>query len=189
MTVLIAAALENELGEWFRNETVIYTGVGKANAAYALTKTVAQKRPALVFNLGSAASRKHSRGTVLLCTKFYQRDMDVTPLGFPVGITPFSGHPQILDLNYPLPGIKGHLCSSGDNFVTASVCPQDCDVFDMEAYSLALVCKNEGIPFFSLKYVTDDGGESAADDWQENVEKSGLPLFEAYKNILARITA
>lgn len=189
MSVLITAALSSELGEHFAHEPVIYTGIGKINASYVLTKAIAKKRPALIFNVGSAGSRKHARGAVLFCTKFYQRDMDVSPLGFPVGVTPFSSHPQILDLNYSLPGVKGHACSSGDNFVTAGTCPQDCDVFDMEAYALALVCRNEDIPFFCLKYVTDDGRANAANDWQDNVHRSGAALFEAYNDILSKITA
>ncbi|HTK84133.1 MAG TPA: nucleosidase [Patescibacteria group bacterium] len=189
MTVLIAAALEDELGDYFRNEMIVYTGVGKVNAAYALTKAISKKRPALVFNLGSAASRTHPRGSVLLCTKFYQRDMDVSPLGFPVGVTPFSSHSQILDLNHTLHDAQGHTCSSGDNFVTSGVCPQNCDVFDMEAYSLALVCKNEDIPFFCLKYVTDDGNEQAAADWQQNVKNSGRALSDAYRKILSEVAS
>ncbi len=184
MSVLIAAALENELGDHFRNESVVLTGVGKVNAAYALTKAIAAKRPACVFNVGSVASRKHPRGSVLLCTRFYQRDMDVSPLGFPVGVTPFSSGPSILDFDVSLRGWRNHTCSSGDNFVTKGECPHDSDAFDMEAYALALVCKNENIPFFCIKFVTDDGRRDAARDWQDNLKNAPAALYEAFEKIL-----
>ena len=187
MTILITAALENELGGHFKNEPVLYTGVGKVNAAYSLTKAIAKKRPGFIFNLGTAGSKMLPRGSVLLCTRFFQRDMDVSPLGFPVGVTPYSNIPRILDLDCLLPGYKTHTCSSGDNFVAAKVDLADCDVFDMEAYSLALICKIEEIPFICLKYVTDDGGECSASDWQENLKKGPAVLYKAFRDIYDKI--
>ena len=187
MNILVAAALEKELGDHFKEEDLVFTGVGKINAAYSLTKAIVKKRPKFVFNLGTAGSRKFSKGSVLLCTNFYQRDMNVSPLGFPIGVTPYSQNPRVLNFGVTLPGYTTHTCSSGDNFITTEDDPADCDVFDMEAYSLALVCKNEKISFICLKYITDGASETSASDWQENLENGPTALYEAYKNIRQEI--
>src|SRR5688500_6400819 len=74
---------------------VWYTGIGKGNAAYALTRKLAEyARASLpapqVLNLGTVGSRRHPTGTILECHAFVQRDMDVTGLGVPLGVTPFE---------------------------------------------------------------------------------------------------
>ena len=71
---------------------VLYCGVGKLNAAIALTRELRRyvhesRPPPLVVNFGSAGSRTHAAGTLVSCHEFVQRDMDVTALGFPVGVT------------------------------------------------------------------------------------------------------
>ena len=153
MNRLIVAALKSEVGHYFPDANVLLTGVGKINAAYALTKALHMRKPGLVFNLGTAGSFKHSPGTVLICDRFYQRDMDVSPLGFAVGVTPYSTVPEVLEYGRVIEGYPPSLCGTGDNF---NVCEQKhsshCDALDMEAYSLALVCKNENIPFVCVKY-------------------------------------
>ena len=50
----------------------------------------------LVLNFGSAGSRVHDTGALVACHEFVQRDMDVTGLGFPLGVTPYDGTPARL---------------------------------------------------------------------------------------------
>ena len=51
-------------------------------------------KPKLVINYGTG-SRKIKKKTLVDCTKFIQRDMDVTGLGFMRGETPFEDNPPI----------------------------------------------------------------------------------------------
>jgi len=53
-------------------------------------------------------------------------------------------------------------------------------VVDMEAYVLALIALNEGIPFVCLKYISDDAGNDAAGDWAVQVHLAA----EAFKRVL-----
>jgi len=46
-------------------------------------------------------------------------------------------------------------------------------VYDMEAYSIAKVCKIYGFDFTAYKYVSDSGNP---DDWETNHNK-GIELF------------
>ena len=78
---------------------VVYTGVGKVNATYALTTHFGKYGSyipySLVINYGTAGSRKIKKKQLVDCTKFIQRDMDVTGLGFMRGETPFEDDPPL----------------------------------------------------------------------------------------------
>src|SRR5258708_19491703 len=72
---------------------VLYCGVGKVNAAIALTKELSryahqgQEMP-LVVNFGSPGSRSFPSGALLACQEFLQPDMALSGLGFALGVTP-----------------------------------------------------------------------------------------------------
>lgn len=166
---------------------VLYCGVGKVNAAIALTRELSryghhgQDMP-LVVNFGSAGSRCHASGTLVACHEFVQRDMDVRGLGFALGVTPYDEAPARLSFD-PVFQLPAAICGSGDSFATADV-DVDCAVVDMEAYALAKVCWRENARFACVKYVTDGADASAANDWQRNVHKAAeefLRLFHGLK--------
>ena len=75
--------------------------------------------PKLVINYGTAGSRKIKKKRLVDCTKFIQRDMDVTGLGFMRGETPFEQDPpfviqqQNVEFN---PIGRNATCGSGDNW-------------------------------------------------------------------------
>ena len=74
---------------------------------------------------------------------------------------------------------KWIVCGTGDSFVDdikkESLYVQ---VFDMEAYALAKVCRNLGVPFISFKYITDNVNEHSAKAWEENCS-DGVQLFKS----------
>ena len=181
--ILIVSALEVETQGQLDDYDVIYTGVGKVNATYKLTthfgKYGSHIPYDLVINYGTAGSRKIKKKTLVDCTKFVQRDMDVTGLGFMRGETPFEDDvPLMLDF-----GITEHnpigrraTCGSGDNFVEDKTNYYG-EVVDMEAYALAKVCHLQEIPFVSFKYITDGADEQAHEDWENNLA-SGIVEFK-----------
>src|SRR5690606_40984559 len=87
---LFCFARESEGGELFSNYRKVFTGIGKVGATDALSKAIADRRPQLIVNLGSAGSARFSRGTIVCCRKFVQRDMEVRGLGFDRYATPLS---------------------------------------------------------------------------------------------------
>ncbi|PVZ40934.1 nucleosidase [Pseudomonas sp. CC120222-01a] len=176
---LFVFALEAEAGDVFAGVNTVFTGIGKVNAAIALTKAIQQRRPKLIVNLGSAGSQRHGKGEVVCCTRFVQRDMDVTPLGFARYETPLSNVPVLLEQGHVIPGLPVETCGSGDSFeINHGDAPYD--VVDMEAYVFALIARDEGIPFVCLKYISDDAGSDAADDWAVQVHLAA----EAFKRVL-----
>ena len=186
--ILIVCALEQEtqeeLNDWlpFTDDpvwNVLYTGVGKVNATYKLTRYFSsyQSVPAIrrsydiVINYGTAGSRELPIGELVDCTKFIQRDMNVTGMGFLKGQTPFEKEvPMILDYDHVEfnPIGKKLRCGTGDNFVQDDI-DNYSDVFDMEAYALAKVCHHYKVPFISFKYITDNANETSPKDWEENL--------------------
>ena len=173
--ILIVCALKDETGGQLHDYDVLYTGVGKVNATMALTKKFGKYGTYipydLVINYGTAGSRDLPIGELVDCTKFIQRDMNTTGLGFIKGQTPFEKDiPMILDFDHVQlnPINKKLRCGTGDNFVQTNEDTYS-DVFDMEAYALAKVCFTYNIDFISFKYITDNANESSSKDWTENL--------------------
>lgn len=175
---LLVFALEMEAQEAFLGFDTLYTGVGKINAAYQLTKALQRERYGMVINLGTAGSTEFNRGEVVCCSEFIQRDMDATALGFGKFETPFSGKPPLLEYGLHLEGPPSGICGSGDQFEMEHLNPEY-NVIEMEAYALASVCKEEGVPFLCLKYISDGADGNAVDDWQLEVKKAAQALKAA----------
>lgn len=168
---------------------VLYTGVGKLNATYGLTRDLLRQRAAgraitRVLNLGTAGSTGWPRGAVVGCDRFIQRDMDVTALGFAAGVTPFDPTPAELQLPVELPFLPTARCASGDSFVTAALAAP-ADVLDMEAFALARVCLAEGVRFACAKYITDGADGAAAGDWSRGVADGAAALLDVYRRFAA----
>ena len=189
-SVLIVCALEIETQGQLEDYDVLYTGVGKVNATFSLTQKFGKYGSHipydLVINYGTAGSRKIKKKTLVDCTKFIQRDMDVTGLGFMRGETPFEQDPpfviqqQNVEFN---PIGRNATCGSGDNFVEDKTNYYG-EVVDMEAYALAKVCYLYDVPFISFKYITDGADEQAHEDWEANLADG---IVEFKKKVLDKL--
>jgi len=166
---------------------VLYCGVGKVNAAIALTRELARhtdagRAPPLIVNFGTAGSRCHAAGEMLACREFVQRDMDVRGLGFALGVTPFDEMPACLRFDAVFTHLPEAVCGSGDSFATAGT-ELPCEVADMEAYALAKACKIAGAQFACVKYVTDGADLAAAADWHGNVHKAAAEFLRLFLSL------
>jgi adenosylhomocysteine nucleosidase len=170
-----------------RGVSVLYTGIGKVNAAYRLSCALLEQRARYgrlprVVNFGTAGSPTLPAGSLVSCRRFVQRDMDVSGLGFPVGATPFEDIPAILEFPRLFEDVPEGICGTGDRFETgAPVVP--CDVIDMEAYALAKVCHLEGAEFGALKFVTDGADGNAGIDWQANLPRAARAFVEHHARL------
>ncbi len=187
---LVVFALRTESAGVFEsaNVPVLHCGVGKVNAAIALTRELAryerrgQPLPR-VLNFGSVGSRRHPAGSLVECHEFVQRDMDVRGLGFELGVTPFDDAPSVLCFEPVFTHLPAAVCGSGDSFATAAV-GMDCEVVDMEAYALAKVCWRHEAPFACAKYVSDGADHAAAEDWQRNRHKAADDFLNLYRGLV-----
>lgn len=163
---------------------VLYTGLGKVNAAYRLARALAEHRGRhgtmpTVVNFGTAGSPTLKAGSVVACRRFVQRDMDVSGLGFALGTTPFEDVPPVLEFEPMFPELADGICGTGDRFETGKPLV-DCDVIDMEAYALAKVCHLEQARFGAVKFVTDGADGNAGVDWEANLPHAARAFVEHY---------
>ena len=191
--VIVVMALPAESAGRFEKHgvEVLYTGVGKVNAAIALTRRFARLRreeqgPPLVVNFGTAGGVMVPPRTLVGCRRFVDRDIDVGALGFPPGVTPFDELPPMLEFPSCFPGLPEAVCGTGDTFATSDQ-RVECDVVDMEAYALAKACRIEGAGFACAKYVSDGADEKAAEHWRENVAGAADRFVNLYEQLVSRL--
>jgi adenosylhomocysteine nucleosidase len=172
-----------------RGVPVLYTGLGKVNAAYRLARALGEHRARYgvlprVVNFGTVGSPRLAAGSVVACRRFVQRDMDVSGLGFALGTTPFEDVPATLEFPPMFSAVPEAVCGTGDRFETGKPLVE-CDVIDMEAYALAKVCHLEGAEFGALKFVTDGADGNAGVDWQDNLPRAARAFAEHYARLSA----
>lgn len=180
---LIVTALPSEL-PLATIDRILFTGVGKVNATYALTRfLMANPDVKTIINYGTAGGAFGvKKGELVKCTSFVQGDMNCGELS-PAGVTFADNTVAKGRIDF---GNDGLVCRTADSFIN-NVHSLDLmehlftggerfNVVDMEAYALAKVCALMGKDFHCYKYVSDDANDDADADWEDNVHK-GEPLF------------
>ncbi|WP_034296202.1 5'-methylthioadenosine nucleosidase [Herbaspirillum sp. RV1423] len=181
--ILILTALASELNGATApaGVDVIYTGVGKVNAASTATAAILQHQPQLVINFGTAGKINPNVDGLLEIASVIQRDMLAIPLA-ERGVTPLSDEPS----SYA----SGHgdaRCGTGDSFVTAGdawLTAQGVDVVDMELFAIAHTCHRYGVPWRAFKFITDTADDNAADHWNDNVHRGADLFWERLRTML-----
>ena len=187
--ILTVFALEDETQNLFTNANVLYTGVGKVNASYALTKAIFQNRPDVIINLGTVGSKNFNYGEMVLCEKFIQRDMNATVFGYENFVTPSDSTPQVLEI----PSFVSQLfknsgtCGTGDSFETKITGDELYNVVDMEAFALAKIAFLEKIPFICVKFVSDGANDKAPSLWSESLQIGAERMRESYNLIVQNL--
>ena len=181
-TIVMALPIESQ-GLFEKSGVDIqYTGIGKINAAMKATELILNGAK-FIINMGSAGSPKFKTHALIECAGFAQHDMDVSPLGFEIGETPMDEIKSLILAEQRLLETAEHgICGTGDHFVTGQS-KVACDLFDMEAYAIAKVCKKFQVPFASIKFVSDGADHTAHQDWQVSLEEGARVLMNAYREI------
>ncbi|MDK1684736.1 5'-nucleosidase [Acinetobacter terrestris] len=178
-------ALPNESKGLFEQAgvQVHYSGIGKVNAAFKAFDVIQKTGCKTLLNLGSAGSSQFDAHALVEVSTFVQRDMDVSPLGFAVGVTPMDDdHPAEIHLEAYFPHLEKGICGTGDSFETG-IPKVPCDLVDMEGYAIAKVCKKLGVRLISVKYITDGANDTAHLDWEENLLLGAQKLLKLYQTV------
>ena len=159
---------------------IFQTGIGKINSAMNLTEILMNEKPDLIVNFGSCGNlKKHKVGDVIQVGTVYN-NIDVRPFA-QYGCTPETPECEIKISDS---GIK---CFTTDQIYDNTRSDyakkylemvSECDIVEMECYSLAYVCKKYGVSFESYKWASDDGN---VDTWEENAA-IGFQNFREYFN-------
>jgi len=164
---LLVVALEEEAVHLHVHELpILVTGVGKVNAAIAVSTILGKHHPSRIVNLGTAgALRDGLTGTHVISTVI-QHDLNDAAIFDLVGI--HFGAPLSLDAG------EGIVLATGDRFVDKpelrELLAKDAHLVDMEGYAVARAARWAGIPVTLVKEVSDQAGEQAAKSWSETLD-------------------
>lgn len=187
MSLLVVAALHEEVRYVDGDVEVLVTGVGKALAAAGLaSRLAASPRPSLVVNVGTAGALSASMAGVYDVDIVTQHDFPYAAIqslvgagAAPVGyrLRP-DGPPAAVEA---LDGAC--VLGTGDSFVSdaataMSVGDRGIHLVDMEGYGYATACAAFGVPLRCVKAVSDRADADAAESWLDVIDSCALALGE-----------
>ncbi len=184
------------IGKAFGKDVVLVVSAeGKVNAAAGACAAIAQGVD-VVLNFGVAGGLTPERtevGEVYLIEKAVQYDFDLKQLtGKEVGTLPEETENFLPLCCPPLPYPRRAL-GTGDRFDDSAadhalLLRLGCDVREMEAGAIAQVCKYAGVPFCSVKAISDVyGSGSTTEQFQKNKKRALLGLKAELAEIFAAL--
>lgn len=164
-TTWFVVALEEEFSSDKHN--VLYTGMGKINAAMSVQWLIDNFNVKKIINVGSAGGNpnKVDAGRVYNIGTTVDRDW----------CFPDSGCVTVLTNNDA--GQESKTCFTGDSFVTDW--NNDYEIVDMEAFAIAKVCNTpeNNVQFSCYKYISDNG---SGEDWRDSLIKCNKIFNEMF---------
>lgn len=175
---IVVFALAEEAPNLFNEyENVFEIGVGKTNAAIHTMWLINKYGPVRVINLGTAGGLTVGTG-IYRINKFFQHDVNMMPLGLKPGQV-LNDDDSVIEMEG-----TGKICGSGDIFVTEPhKLRLNCDIIDMEAYSVAKACLITQTRFEVYKYITDTANNEAGKTWQDEIASGEL----LYRHVLKQL--
>lgn len=159
------AALEEEFTSDKHN--VLYTGMGKINAAMAVQWLIDNFNVTRVINVGSAGGNPATiaTGHVYPIGTVVDRDWGFPESGYATSFK-ISDAPR-----------ESKTCYTGDSFVTDW--NNDYEIVDMESFAIAKVCNapENNVQFSCYKYISDNGND---DDWRAGLKKCNMAFNELF---------
>ena len=149
---------------------LLVTGVGKTAAAAATAAALADDRPELVVNIGTAGALRPGHAGLHLPSTALNHDISaelLASLGIPT------------DDAIEIPDGDGTVLATGDTFVTDPVARDElarrAHLVDMEGFAVAYACRRAGVGVRLVKSVSDEADASAL-DWATAVDASAREL-------------
>ena len=182
-----------------RELVLVRSGIGLVAAASALATALTRLAPAVVLSAGTTGGlgREVAVGDVCVSTTLAYTDADATAFGYAHGQTP--GQPAVFEADAAVlarveavgpAALRGATASSadariragqmlaGNSFVTAANVGRARELFpgavstDMESTALAQVAASAGIPFASVRGVSDLCGPEAGQDFHIGADEA-----------------
>lgn len=177
---------EFKIGE--KNVKGIECGIGKVNAASAAAFMIANDKPDIILNAGlSGAISGLAKDDIIVGESFVECDFDLTAIGYAPGAKPQETYiyetPQsLIDLAEKAGVAKAGKFGCGDIFLadkakknffkeTFGICE-----FDMETAAVASVCHESGVPYLSIRQISDTADDTSPEDYTNtnNMKKADL---------------
>lgn len=177
--LLVVVAVPQEAAH-LRHVDVVLTGIGKVAAAVAVSRAIAERRPARVLNIGTAGALHDGWEGVHRIGRVIEHDVDHAALSALVG-QDLEGE-VVLDPSLPT------VLATGDAFVAdpavRQALAQRAHLVDMEGYAVAMSCAAAGVPCDLVKVVSDTASDDAARTWLEQVDATARTIAEVVADLL-----
>jgi len=155
-----------------RKTSVIVAGIGKVNVAAATQLALSELGAKRIFNIGVAGGLDPAMevGGVYAVKEAVQYDFDLVQVnGTPMGTLAERSSPFIpltLSPSWKIPAVT---LGSGDRFNDSEadyrlLRSMGAGLRDMEGAAIAQVCERAGVPFYSVKWVSDVYGRGSTPD-------------------------
>lgn len=180
-----------------REAVIVFSGIGKVNAAYACTLLCREFSPEFIVTTGlSGGLGRSSVLETVVATATCQHDSDTTALGDPIGLVStvnkiyFPSDEKLTDLFCRLTGAKKGVFACGDQFVADKekarkiVDNFDAIACDMESGAIGQVAYLAGVPYVAVRIISDGANEGAPLSFSELTEKASILLYDAVKKAI-----
>jgi adenosylhomocysteine nucleosidase len=184
MTILVVAALEEEVRHLPGGLDVLVTGVGKARAAAGLARRLADRSPELVINLGTAGAVDGVVTGLVEVDWVTQHDFPYDAIQALLGAPMERGFALAADAApraLAAPPAGSTALATGDVFVSRAdearrLAATGIHLVDMEAYAYASVCAEFGVAMRCVKVISDGADEQAGDSWLDTIDACARTL-------------
>jgi len=186
---------------------VVLCGIGKVNAAIAATLLIERYAPVIMVNSGCAAGidSRLALGDVVIGEQLMHHDVDLTAFGYALGQVAkmpgaFSSDARLIELAHQaaqatgVDGVHYGDIVSGDAFIAdpvkVSIIKQhfpNAYAIDMEAAAIAQTCHFYGIPFVSIKAISDVADGAAISSFEEMLDTAGKNSAKTSLNMLTEL--
>jgi len=183
--------------EYNKNKiSAVHSGVGKVNAAAAAAHLISDEKPDFILNAGfSGVVSGLRRGDFAAGKSYVECDFDITATGRRPGEKPgqtyiYKADERLLRAALSIEGVKSAALGTGDIFLTDKEKKEfykktfGINAFDMESAAIASVCFFAGVPFLSLRKISDDADDAALEDFREMSGKHEPDIMEILLKII-----
>lgn len=176
--------------------TAVCFGIGKVNAALGAALALGYDKFDGVINTGwSGAVSGVFKGDIIVSQTVVECDFDLTPIGRLPGQKPgqddyiYSCDKALFEAASSIPGFKSGKLGTGDFFLTNKELGQkykeifNINAFDMESGALGAVCYLLGVPFISIRKISDSADDVGVEDYTASVNTD----ITAFSDIVLRV--
>ncbi|HWS59253.1 MAG TPA: 5'-methylthioadenosine/S-adenosylhomocysteine nucleosidase [Actinotalea sp.] len=201
--VRVAHAVQRTLTVRGREVLLVQCGIGLVNAASATAVAIHLSAPRTVISAGSAGGMGAAVrvGDVVVGDRYVYAGADARAFGYALGQVPgmppvYEGHPELVAAaGAEHPGLRVHIGTmlSGDSFVDATSVDAVREAFphalstDMESTALAQTAHVHGVPFVSVRGVSDLCGPVAGEDFLAHVDDAAVRSADVVLRLLAAL--
>jgi adenosylhomocysteine nucleosidase len=206
-TTQVGHAVHRVLSLEGRGVLLVQCGIGLVNSATAAAVAISGTTPHVVISAGSAGGvgKDIGVGDVVVGSEYIYSGADARAFGYSLGQVP--GMPEVygsdralleaaVGADVPDLRVVAGMMLSGDAFIDAATIDAIRDAFpavlstDMESAALAHTCHLYGVPFLSVRGISDLCGPGAGADFLDHVDdaadRSARVVITALQQITAR---